>query len=282
MSWQILLTISIFTGAFAAILQKLLVKNEDSDPIASSIVFQVVTGVVIGVFAFTQGFKSFDIKPILFNLIAMAFLYGIGNAFLFQAFKYSEASKVSVLFASRALWSIIAAIFFLSEVFNATQAFGTLLIISSIVIISGSSLKFKFDRGEISALLAAISFGLAFVNDAFIVRNLDVPTYLTLAFIIPGLLVGLLFPKSLKNIPQFLKPAKLARLILLGIIYGISAITIFLAYQKGNNAAQIAPLQQTTTILTVILAIIFLRESSNILKKIAAAVISAIGIILLR
>jgi uncharacterized membrane protein len=72
------------------------------------------------------------------------------------------------------------------------------------------------------------------------------------------------------------------KLILLGCLYAISAATIFLAYQYGRNAAQIAPINETSTILIVILAAIFLKERSQLLRKLFAAAISVLGVLLIK
>ena len=72
----------------------------------------------------------------------------------------------------------------------------------------------------------------------------------------------------------------LKKLGMLSILYAASAITIFSAYQVGRNAAQIAPLNQTSTILTVILAIIFLKERSQLVRKLLGGLLSFIGIVL--
>ncbi len=79
-----------------------------------------------------------------------------------------------------------------------------------------------------------------------------------------------------------LEEKTLLRLGILGVFYAVSAITIFLAYQVGRNAAQIAPLNQTATIVTVILAIIFLNERSDLARKIIGAIVSFIGVVLIK
>jgi len=52
--------------------------------------------------------------------------------------------------------------------------------------------------------------------------------------------------------------------VVVGVFYEISAITIFLAYQVGKNATQIAPLNQPVTIITVVLSVICLKEKTDL------------------
>lgn len=282
MSWQLLVGISVLTYSLSILLQRILLKEEKSDPVAYSIVFQIITGLMVGVFAIIRGFSVPNLLPILPNLILMILFYGAGNIFIFRALKHLEASDFTIIFASRTLWTIVAAIFFLKESFNINQFFGTILILISIFIVTGKAKILSLDKGHIYALAGAVAFGLAFANDAFILRIFDVPSYLFIAFILPAIVVWLFNPGATKKMKPLLKGKTLQKLGVLTILYAVSAVSIFLAYQIGRNAAQIAPLNQTSTIVTVIFGIIFLKERADLFKKLLGSVISFIGVLLLR
>ncbi|MDP2672159.1 MAG: DMT family transporter [Candidatus Daviesbacteria bacterium] len=281
MVWQLLVAISVVTYSISIILQRLLLKDDKSDPIAYSVVFQLLTGLIIGVYALIRGFSVPDLVPLIPNLVLMILLYGAGNIFIFKALKLGEASDFTILFASRTLWIIIAAVLFLKESFTLNQTLGTFLIIASVAIVTGKTKILHPQKSHIFALLGAAVFGLAFANDAFILRNFDVPSYLFIAFVAPALTVWALNPKSTQKMKPLLQGKSLQRLGILGVIYAVSAITIFLAYQIGRNAAQIAPLNQTSTMVTVILGILLLKERDNLPKKLLGAVISFVGVLLL-
>lgn len=281
MNWQLLVAISVITFSFSTVLQRILLKDEDSDPIAYSIIFQLLVGLIIGTYALFRGVSIPDLQPILPNLGLMVLLYGAGNVFIFKALKLGDASDFTILFASRTLWTIIAAVLFLRESFTLNQTIGTFLIIMSVVIVTGKARLLKPAKSHIFALLGAAAFGLAFANDAFILQNFDVPSYLSIAFIAPALAVWVVNPRSTQKMKPLLKGKSLQKLGILGIIYAVSAITIFLAYQIGRNAAQIAPLNQTSTIATVILGIFLLKERDNLVNKALGAAISFIGVLLM-
>jgi drug/metabolite transporter (DMT)-like permease len=282
MSWQILLAISVITYSLSVLLQRVLLKNDKSDPVAYSIIFQLMTGIIIGIYATFNGFITPNLIPLIPNLILMTILYGAGNVFIFSALKIIDASEFTIVFAARALLSIIGAIIFLKENFSSQQVIGTILIISSVALVSWKKHKFSFSKGFIFSVLAATFFGLAFINDAFIINNFNVPSYLTLAFILPSLAVWAIYPKSTVKMKPLLERGTLLKLGLLGVFYAISSVTIFLAYQTGKNAAQIAPLSQMATILTVVLSVIFLKERTDLLRKLLGAIISFIGVILVK
>lgn len=281
LSWQLLVAISVVTNSVSVLLQKVILKDDKTDSIAFSIVFQIFTGLLILIYSLIRGFSVPNLIPLLPNLVLMTILYGAGNIFIFKALKTSEASQFTIIFATRTIWSITAAVLFLGEGFTIKQLLGTALILSSIVLVAWQD-KLKFGKGTLLSLGAAAFFGLAFANDALIVRNFDVPSYMSIAFIIPALAVWAIFPKSTAKMKAMLEKEFIKKLGILGVFYAVSALTIFFAYQIGRNAAQIAPLNQTSMILTVILAIIFLKEKSQLGRKILASILSFIGVLLLR
>lgn len=278
MSWQLLVTISVLTYSISVLLQRVLLKNEKTDSVAFSIIFQLITGLLIFIYALIRGFSTPNLAPLLPNLVLMTVLYGAGNVFIFKALKAVEASEFTIVFATRTIWTIMAAILFLGESFSLQQFLGTALILSSVALVSWQK-GLKLGRGTLLSLIAAAFFGLAFANDAFIIRNFDVPSYLGIAFIVPALAIWAVFPKSTVKMKPMLDKSFLKKLSVLSVLYATSAITIFLAYQVGRNAAQIAPLNQTSTILTVILAIVFLQEKAHLARKLLGSILSFIGII---
>ncbi len=256
-------------------------KHEKTDPVAFSIVFQLIVGSIIGLFALFKGFVVHPITSHWVNFMLMIVLYGIGNICVFNALKRIEASEATVLFSTTALWSAAAAVLFLHEQFSIQQTFGMFLILLSVYLVSWRPHKARLSSGEIYGLLAAAAFGISFINDAFIVKSADVPSYLTIAFIAPALGIWLVKPSATKYMKHLFEKKIIFKLLLLGVLYAIASISIFLAYQLGNNAAQIGSLTKISTIITVIFAIIFLGERDFLLRKFLGALVSIIGVILL-
>ncbi len=281
MNWLQLLTISVVFYSISTLLQRVLLKEEKNDPISFSIAFQILTGFFVALWAVFRGFSLPNLLILWPNLLLMIVLYAVANVFIFKSLKLLDTSVFTIIFASRTFWTILGAVLLLREAFSLREFLGSLLVFGGVVLVSLNPRGIKLDRGGFYALVAALTFGSAFVNDAFIVRSFDVPSYLTLAFVFPALATGLIYPQSLAGIRNILVLKSLVKLIPLTIIYAISAITIFLAYQVGRNAAQIAPLNQTSIIITVVLSAIFLGERQNLLRNLAAAGLSFAGVLLL-
>lgn len=283
MSWQLLVTVSVLTYAFSVLLQRALLKDNKSDPIAYSVVFGLLTGAVIAAFALTKGFYlPLDALVKLWpNLVFMVLGYGIGNILVFNALKLGGASEFTIVFATRAFWSLVGAALLLLENITFIHLLGTVFVITSVVVASWQKGGIRFSKGFWYAAGAALCIGLAFTNDAFILREVDMLSYLALAFVAPSLAIWLVFPRKTKQMLPLLQRGNLAKLIVLAVTYAISAITIFAAYQVGNNATQIAPLSQTATIVTVLLSIFIFKERDRLGFKLVGALLSFVGVLLL-
>lgn len=279
MSWQLFLIISISAEVAGRLLQRILLKNDKSDPVAYSVVVQLVTGILVGIFAFIQGFSIPDLSKIWPYFVAMPLLWGLCNLFIYKSLKSTEASVFVILFSTRAVWQILAAVIFLNEVFTLQQVFGTVLILGSVLLVSSRNAKFTFKKGELFAILAALFFGAAIINDAFVIRTFDVASYLTFGYFLPALLIWLIHPKKTPEIISVVRNTSLWKTALLASFFGTSALTNLLAYKTGNNAAQIGALSQVTTILIVFAAIFLLSERNSLVLKIIAGLISVAGVL---
>lgn len=281
MTWQLLVFISIIAYSLSVLLQRMLMKEDKSDPVAYSILFQLLVGIIIFLFAMIRGFHMPDVTGLLPNYLIMVVLYGLGNICIFRSLKEGGAAEFTIAFTTRTIWSIGAAVIFLGESFTGKQAVGTVFILISVIILTFKNSLFSINKSMIFAFGGAAALGLAFVNDAYILRSTDVPSYLSLAFIAPALFMWLLHLRTTKHIRIFLNIPNLKKLFFLAVLYAIAAISIFLAYQIGRNAAQIAPINQTSTIVIVLLAIVFLREKNDLSKKMVGTILSMIGVMLL-
>lgn len=282
MSWFLLVLNSAISFSLASLLQRILLKEEQSDPIAYGVVFQFLIAVLIFVFALFYGFSIPNLIPLIPNLIIMTLFYALFNLCLFKAYQQTEASEVSVLLASRSLWSVVTAIFFLGETVNLQRIGGIVLIIGGVILVSWKAKKWQINKGHLFTLLAAFFIGTAFTNDAFLINRFpNVPSYLVISFLLPSLTLLMLQPKAAKNLKLFLNPKRLGKMLLTSFLWGSAALTIFLSYQAGGKVTQISPISQLSIVLTVILAFIFLKERENWGQKLIGAAIVFGGVMLL-
>ncbi len=282
MNWVVLALLSVLLFSVSSLLQRVLMKDEQSNAHAYSIVFQILLGVIVGLVAVLKGFVMPPIAQFPINFLLVAVLYGLGTLFVFNAFKYIEASEVTIITSTRTIVTIISAIFLLGEVFDLKKALGTLLILFSAYLISRNKKKFKVNKGVLYALGMAACYGLAITNDTFLLKHVEVFSFLTVSSLLPGFFLIAVKPKALLELGQFLKPKVLAKMLILTVFYAGGAALFYFAIIIGAKASQITPISQSSVIVTVILAAIFLNERDYLLKKIFSAVLVTIGVLLIK
>jgi drug/metabolite transporter (DMT)-like permease len=130
-------------------------------------------------------------------------------------------------------------------------------------------------------LFTGLLYGIAITCTAYVGRHTDTLTWAAVSFY-GGALVSLMVkPSAIKKIQPMLKGEMLTRLLLLGLFYAIGSTTMLFAYKYGTLTL-VSPLRQTSIIVTVLLALVFLKpERNRIGRKILAAILCFIGVALI-
>lgn len=192
-----------------------------------------------------------------------------------------EASTFSMLKQLSTTFMIFAGLIFFKEEFIFTKFIGAMLIIFSNVLIFYKKGKFEFNKYILLGILANITYTIALFLDVNISDNFNLPFYVAITLIIPGLLIMIferIKPSEIKN--ELVNGNKKA-IVITALSWGIMIITQLRAYQLGNVTV-IAPLCALTVILNVIVGYLFLNEKDNLLRKIISAILIMISIILIK
>jgi drug/metabolite transporter (DMT)-like permease len=279
-----LILISVFSVSISNLLKRVLMKDEKSDPFIFGFFFQFICSLLLFLFAFSRGFVFPPIWDLPFNFLLLAVLYAAFTIYLFKAFKTIQASEVVILLTTSSLWTIIIALLFLGETLSFTRVLGVLIIFTAVVLVNyNKKFNFQFSKGVVYALIAAFCIGVAFANDAYILNfGVDVTSFTAVSFFLPSMVILLVNPKLLLEVNKFANTRIVVKMFLLGFFYSIAAIAAYLAYQAGGGVSQLAPISQSRVVLTVILSALILKEKDNLSKKLFAAGLVTVGVLLLR
>jgi drug/metabolite transporter (DMT)-like permease len=147
MFWQLLTAISVITFSISVLLRRLLLHNDKSDPFAYVVVFQGLVGIITGIYALFNGFEMPDLSKYWFAIVVTILLYATAHIVSTGAFQLVEASVFSVLFATSAIWTMIAGLFLFSDRLTFTQLIGVALVFVSVMILVELKSKWKLDKG---------------------------------------------------------------------------------------------------------------------------------------
>lgn len=283
MSWLFLALISVLTISIANILERVLLKEDESDPIAYAIVFQFLLGFIVLIFSLVLGnfiFPTLTISMVIKFLIS-GILWAGSTTYTFKAIKRLSAAEVTILASSSAVISIILSILFLNEILDSKTVIGTVLVLLSIYIVKSEKLSFDSRKGLWFSLIAATCSGAAVVNDAIILKNYEVYSYVTIMSFIPGVILLALFNKKRKLIKKLATPSRIKLMFIFTFFYALQAVTYYLSYQSGAPISHLSPITKSSIVLTVLFAVVFLGEKKHLYKKILASVVVTFGVLLL-
>lgn len=281
MNWQFLTILSVFLFSFCILLQRIVLKHKNISPITLAIFFQFAVAAIIAIYAALTNTLQFpNMLPLLPNLIIMTIFYGLGNVLLFKAIEKAQISLVAILFSTRAIFAVFLSTLILHEVFTINQIIGALLVLAGIVIVNLHGIKLQFGKGELYALIAALCFGAAFINDKILLNTFSVNPYLVLNFLFPALATAIIYPKFFMQGKTLLTKSIRLPFLLQCAIFSISVVALFTAIQIAPNVSQVAVINVTNVIVTVLLAVIFLKERNSMGKKILGALLAFMGLLL--
>jgi len=282
MNWFIWILISVITTAIANIFQRVVMREKDTDPYATTVIFQFATAILTGIFAFGSGFVMPPIHQYFWNFLLGGVLWGLMSYTGFLAYQSLGSSEIAILSSFGTVVTIVSAIVFLGESFNTQKIIGTALILGAVILVSRGKNALSFNRGMFFAILSTVLAGFAITNDAFILKTYNAVSYTAVMLFLPGVLLLLFRPSVVKSFAR-LKNAKYSKnMLLLTIFYSAQAVAYYTALHVGADASQAAPISKVSIILTVLLALIFLKEKENLSLKLIGTVLVTAGVLLIR
>lgn len=235
---------------------------------------------MVWVFAVLRGFDAPNFSQYWFASISCIILFAAGNIALAESLQRIEASVFTVIFATSVAWIMLFGTILFGEPLGLWHVIGSLLTFISILLLVETRGRLKFDRGILFGLLSGLLFGLAVIGWVYVGRKAEPISWQAITFIAPSLLIALVYPKSLAKAKPLLKGRQLNWLLLASFTFAVSTTALLYAYKHGQ-INQVAPLQQSSIIFTVILAVIFLKETKNLTRKIVSALICFAGVLMI-
>jgi drug/metabolite transporter (DMT)-like permease len=282
MYWYILSLTSLSLFSISSILQRKLLAKTTLNPVIYGFAFQVLVGIMaIPIFFVRQGIVTKNIDIWTFILVASVF-YAISNLLFFLGVKILEISQVSIVGSTKSLWVLLGSAIILGEGISLQKAAGVFLIILALILIFWRGKNLQPSKGHLFILGAAIFSAAAYVVDGLILRNFSASLYLVISSLATGMGTLAFSPKSINEIHQLLDKKFIPSIILISFIFTVAVYLLYYSYQAGGTISSIIPITQSASILTILMAVIFLKETSRLPQKITAAILSLIGIYLLK
>lgn len=282
MSWQLLIGLSVLVNSISVLLQRFILGAGKVTPGAFSVFVGLMCGGLLALIAAVQGKLSFvGVVESWPNILLATLTYAAGGLITNIALKKTEASKFTVLFATRGLITIVIAAVLLNESVSLLRGLGAVLIFLGVAVTSWQAKQLRLQEGDWLSLIGAVIFGIANVNDRFALQRMELYPYLILAYVLPALVIAMVLPKSVSDMRVIFQPQQFASLLILTVFFLLSGLTFFAALQIAPNTAQVAAINLTSVVTIVALSVIFLKETAHWQQKLIGACITLVGLWLL-
>jgi uncharacterized membrane protein len=281
MPWIYPAIVALLTLSVGMLLERILMKNDSSEPVAYATLFQFLLGFTSLIFALVlHKFELPDDWSLWPRFLAAALLWAGSSVFSFQAMKRLGAGEVTILGTFGTIITIFLSAVLLHEAITLSIYLGAGLILFATLLVVTDTVSFGSRAGVLYAVLSALCAAFAVTNDVVILQSYEAFSYTAVMSFLPGIVLFLMYPKRIFQNKQLFKPKTFSLLAFFGIIYSIQAIAYYLALESGAHLSQLSPLIKTSTVLTVIMAAVFLKERRHLAKKGVAAALATIGAIL--
>ncbi|MEI6690288.1 MAG: EamA family transporter [bacterium] len=281
MNWLFFALISVLIYSTKNLFQRILMKEEKSDPYLHSIVYYIFGGCIALIISLFNGGFQYELSlEQLLLFIPLAFIATLGLVLLFKSFQTVEASENAIIQSSQKLWTVAGSFLFLSEIFSIKTALGTILIVAGIIISIWENKKLKFNQGVLLAFAAALLYSISDLLSFYLVRGMDPLSFMVYLYFLPVIIMIIAKPSSVPKLKVFFQPKRIMVLVWLALSSTVGSAFTFLAYKVGGTVGQITVILGLTTISSVLISIILLDERKNLVKKIIGAVVVVLGALL--
>ena len=192
-----------------------------------------------------------------------------------------EASTFSVITQLSTVFMIVAGVLFFKEPFVLNKFIGAILIVFSNVLIFFKKGNGKPNKYVLLGIFANVCFSIALFLDVNNSDKFNLPIYVASTLGIPTILIAVFEKIKFSDIKEEYKNGNKKAILITAITWSLSIVAQLRAYQLGEVSI-VAPLCALSVILNVIVGYFFLKEKDDMLKKIIAALLIILGIILIK
>lgn len=202
------------------------------------------------------------------------------NLLNFKANNYLEASLTGTVNKFRLIWIFILGIFLLHEPFSLLKLIGTIITVSSGLIIIRNFKKPDSVKGLLFAFGATLLYATVIVIYKFLFNSFNSSSLTFFIFLLPATINLVIMPNSISRIYNLFKSSPL------GIVSACSLGGF--ANLAMNRALSLGEISKVNVIIEAFLVAtlagehLILKERSNFYTKIIAVALATIGAILIR
>lgn len=255
---------------------KLAVKNVIRDG-SATIILQVIGGVSALIYIPFFGI-TFPSNPIIYVTLALACVfYAINDRLNTTVRKNLEVSSYSIISELSNVFLIVIGLTVFREPFVLAKILGGAIVLSANFLLIYQKGKLDFNKYTLLAILAQLVFSVAISIDIGISKQFNLPIYIFLTLCIPAFLIFIMEKHNVNEVTAEWNNGSKKYFLITGVSWGLAILFMLRSYQLGSVTA-VVPFSAASVLLNVLVASVFFGEKSHVLKKVALAVITVVGV----
>lgn len=207
--------------------------------------------------------------------------YAVSDRLNTDVRKGIEASTFSIMKQLSTVFMTFSGFLFFKEEFIVNKFVGAILIILSNVIIFYKKGEGKLNKYVGLGIISNICYTIALFLDVSYSECFNLPFYVMLTLGVPAILIIIFEKIKVSDLKNEFKRENRLPILVTAVTWSFCIVAQLRAYQLGNVSV-VAPLCSLIVIINVIVGYIFLKERDNLLKKIIAAALIILGILLIK
>jgi drug/metabolite transporter (DMT)-like permease len=277
-SWQFNVIAAVVSTVLYIQYYKLAVKDTQREG-AATIILEFIGGIgALMLMPFFIFKFSFDLKVVVLFILANIF-YTLNDRIKTIARKNLEVSIFSIIDQLSKVFLIMYGIILFHNPIIATRLIGGALIIFGNIALFYYKKRFIINKYVLLSVSASFLMATALIIDVDISKRFNLPFYVMLTLIIPAIFNYAIERCPIKDITNEFNSNRKKYYIISGLVSGPMIFFTIRSLQLGQ-VAFIAPLLATTVLLNVLVASVMHKEKTNLIRKIAVAIIIIIGVYL--
>jgi len=278
MSWTILALGSVAFFTSLNLLQRVLAVDSKNAR-AMAILFNAIAALIaLSIFTLTGSYRDFVLPTApqaWIALLVASFCYGMFERGRFIAAKLLDASVLTTITNISVLVAFVGALFLYSESLTIHKLLGGVLIIGALFLVSYTDKAKKSSKeGILIAVAISIMLGLGWMLDKLGAQYFNASTYNIFVWTIPIIFIYLP-PIRLSVIREELKLSTWKVFVLAGL--NVVGYLMQLKALETAEATRVIPIVQTSTLFTILMGIVLLKEREHIPRKIIAGLMAISG-----
>lgn len=277
-SWQFYVVLGIIADVIFTQNYKLAIRGAKNIS-AAVLLLDVIAGLSILIWVPFAPFV-FPASIFIYCLLFIGMVFGtINDRLKATARKNLPAGEAAILNELTGAILVVIGFVVFKQPFVIWKAMGALLIFVANGMLIYRKGKFVFNKYTLIFIIACIVLTIEISLDIGFTKLFNLPFYISVVFLISALLLKLVTKTPISAVRKEFVPASRKHYILTAVAWALSFLATVKAAQTGPIVVVI-PLSSLSVLLNVLIATRVHKETNDLLRKIAAALIIVLGLFL--